>query len=123
MPYSDLSQRKKKLLADGALHRANMMMARADIAAGIQPGALAKDALGHFSSAAKVLLLNTLRGAAANPGKLSPLLITGLSLLSKKAVRKPLMIAGIAGGAIAGAIYLSKLFRGSDVNRNDAGDR
>ncbi|RXZ36439.1 hypothetical protein D9O50_07905 [Oxalobacteraceae bacterium CAVE-383] len=111
-PVLSAADRKKKLLADGALHRANIMVARADISAGVHPGALAREALGQFSVTAKTLLLDTVRTTAMNPAKLSPLLMTGLSLLARKSMRKPLMYASIAGGAIAGAVYLSRLFRG-----------
>ena len=51
-----VAARKKMLLADGALHRASIIVARADIAAGMRPGALAKDALGHLSETAKTLI-------------------------------------------------------------------
>jgi hypothetical protein len=124
-PASPLSaaERKKKLLADGALHRANILIARADIAAGVQPAALTKDAISHFSATAKALLFDTLRNTAANPAKLSPLLMTGLSLLAKKSIRKPLMYAGVAGGAIAGAIYLAKLFGGNGEKQDNNGDQ
>ena len=114
-----VAARKKMLLADGALHRASIIVARADIAASMRPGALAKDALGHLSETAKIVLLETFRNGIKNPRKLSPLLITGLSLLSKTYIRKPLMYAGIAGGAIAGAIYLINQFSGSRTDRND----
>jgi hypothetical protein len=111
--------RKKKLLADGALHRANIIVARADIAAGARPGVLTKDVLSHLTESAKVLLLTSLRGVIANPGKLSPLLLPGLSLLAKSSIRKPLMCAGLAGGAVAGAIYLINLFSNKDTDQND----
>lgn len=111
--------RKKKLLADGALHRANIIVARADIAAGAQPGALTKDVLLHLTESTKGLLFTFLRSVIANPSKLSPLLLTGISLLSKPFIRKPLMYAGIAGGAVAGAIYLINLFSDKDTNQND----
>jgi hypothetical protein len=130
MPYSkpqgasipSTAERKKKLLADGALHRANILIARADISAGVRPGALTKEAIGQFSATAKNLLFDTVRTTMANPAKLSPLLMTGISLLAKKSIRKPLIYAGIAGGAIAGAIYLVNLFRGNDANQNDDSD-
>jgi hypothetical protein len=117
-PKLSAAARKKKLLADGALHRANLMVARADIAAGVQPGALTKDALSHLTESAKGMLLNSVRDFTAHPGKLSPLLLTGFSLLSKSAIRKPLMYMGIAGGAVAGAIYLINLFRDKDKHQN-----
>jgi hypothetical protein len=133
MPYSNqpsnpvrspsAAERKKKLLADGALHRANILVARADISAGVQPSALTKEAIGHFSATAKTLLFDTVRNATTNPAKLSPLLMTALSLLAKKSVRKPLMYLGVAGGAIAGVIYLTKLFRGGDATQDDVGDQ
>jgi hypothetical protein len=113
--------RKKKLLADGALHRANIIVARAEIAAGARPGALTKDVLLHLTESSKGLLFNALRGFIANPGKLSPLLLTGISLLSKPFIRKPLMYAGIAGGAVAGAIYLLNLFSNKESDQNDDG--
>lgn len=130
MPSSDqhpkrpasVAERKKRLLADGALHRANILIARADISAGAQPAALTKDAIAHFSTTAKTLLLETARGALSNPAKLSPLLMTGVSLLSKKAIRKPLIYAGVAGGAIAGVIYLSKFFRSGTAEPAESAD-
>lgn len=115
-----LAERKKKLLADGALHRANILIARADISAGVQPGALTREAIGHFSGTARSLLIETARGVLSNPARLSPLLMTGVSLLSKKAIRKPLIYAGVAGGAIAGIIYLSKFFRSGNSESLDS---
>ena len=109
------ADRKKKLLADGALHRANILVARADIAAGVQPGALVKDALTHITEVAKTLVGDTLRIGTMNPAKLSPLLLTGFSLLSRTYIRKPLMYVGLAGGAIAGALYLIKLFSATNT--------
>ncbi|HEY4071602.1 MAG TPA: hypothetical protein VGM52_00715 [Herbaspirillum sp.] len=122
-PESSAAARKKKLLADGALHRANIVMARADIAAGTQPGALTKEALSQLAESAKGLLFNSVREFVAHPGKLSPLLLTGFSLLSKSTIRKPLMYVGVAGGAVAGAIYLFKLFCDKDKNQNGDYDR
>jgi hypothetical protein len=121
-PIPSTAERKKKLLADGALRRANILIARADIRAGAQPGALSKEAIGHFSATAKNLLFDAVRNTVANPSRLSPLLMTGISLLAKKSMRKPLMIAGIAGGAIAGTIYLVNLFKGNDAIQNDDSD-
>ena len=117
-----VAERKKKLLADGALHRANILIARADISAGAQPGALTREAIGQFSTTAKTLLMETARNAIANPARLSPLLMTGLSLLSKKAIRKPLIYASLAGGAIAGVIYLSKFFRSGNAEFAESAD-
>lgn len=130
MPYSNQhpqrtpspAERKKKLLADGALHRANILIARADISAGAQPGALTKEAIGHFSTTAKTLLFETARTAVSNPARLTPLLMTGISLLSRKAIRKPLIYAGVAGGAIAGVIYLSKFFRSGNAESAQSED-
>jgi hypothetical protein len=122
-PIPSTAERKKKLLADGALHRANILIARADIATGAQPGALTKEAISHFSATAKTLLFDTMRNTVAHPSKLSPLLMTGVSLLTKKSIRKPLIYAGVAGGAIAGAIYLVNLFSSkNDTNQNDGAD-
>jgi hypothetical protein len=114
-PDQSAATRKKLLLADGALYRASIIVARADIAAGLQPGVLAKNAIGRLSETAKVALLDSLRSSAFSPRTLSPLLITGFSLLSKTYIRKPLMYAGIAGGAIAGAIYLIDKFSGKEA--------
>lgn len=117
-----VTERKKKLLTDGALHRANILIARTDIYAGVQPGALTKEAIGHFSETAKTLLMETTCSAIKNPARLSSLLMTGLSLLSMKAIRKPLIYAGVAGGVIAGVIYLSKFFRGSNPESMESTD-
>jgi hypothetical protein len=113
------AERKKKLLADGALHRAKILIARADIAVGAQPAALTREAVSHFSATAKDLLFTTLRTTAANPARLSPLLMTGLSLLSKRAIRKPLMYVGLAGSLIAGVIYLKNQFSDAAANQHD----
>jgi hypothetical protein len=108
--------RKKMLLAEGALYRASIIAAQADIAAGLKPSVLAKGAFAYLSGTAKATLLDAFRSGAKNPRALSPLLLTGISLLSKKYIRKPLMYAGIAGAAVAAAIYLIDKFSGGKAD-------
>lgn len=111
------AERKKLLVAQGALHRANMMVARADIAAATEPSAMARGVLTRVAAALKATALDNLRVGGIRVGDvrvnggldmrtLLPLVTGGLSLLSKTAIRKPLMYVAVAGGAIAGAAYL-----------------
>lgn len=119
MPEQTLttSERKKILVAQGALHRANMMLARADIAAATEPSTMARSVLTRIAATLKATALDNLRVGGIRVGDvrlnggldlrtLLPLITGGLSLLSKTAVRKPLMYIAVAGGAIAGATYL-----------------
>lgn len=112
-----ISERKKLLVAQGALHRANMMVARADIAAASEPSIMARSVLSRLAAALKATALDNLRVGGIRVGDvrlnggldmrtLLPLLTGGISLLSKTAIRKPLMYVAVAGGAIAGVAYL-----------------
>ncbi|MDB5776619.1 MAG: hypothetical protein JWP38_2752 [Herbaspirillum sp.] len=121
-PEQSIAARKKELLAAGALYRAKIIAARTDIAEGVRPGALAKSALAQLSETAKIALLDTFRGGVVNPRILSPLLMTGLSFLSKAGMRKPLLYVGVAGGAIAAAIYLKNKLGDNSASVDDSAE-
>ena len=117
LPSLSVSERKKLLVAQGALHRANMLVARADIAIASEPAVMARTILTRMGAAAKASALDNLRIGGVRVGDvnlkggldlrtLSPLLLGVWSLLTKAAVRKPLIYVAVAGGAIAGATYL-----------------
>jgi hypothetical protein len=49
--------------------------------------------------------------------------MTGLSFLSKKWMRKPLLYAGAAGGAIAAAIYLKNKLEDNSAAVDDVAEQ
>jgi hypothetical protein len=100
LPVAD---RKKMLIAQGALFRAEIMHAKEVTRAGLRPDSLARGALSHIGLAALAALKS--RGgpsvAGVNVQSLLPLVITGISLLSKNPSLKPALRGGLAAAAAA----------------------
>lgn len=96
-PKYDMSikERRRKLLAEGALLRMGIMAARGTVRANLNTGFMAKIAMNRLVGT----VASTFSGAFSSQGtglqSLSPLFIGGLSLLSKRWLYKPLLYAGI----------------------------
>jgi hypothetical protein len=107
LPVAD---RKKMLIAQGAVFRAEIMNAKEITHASLRPDSLAKGALNHIALAA----LAAIKGrsgpsiAGINLQSILPLLLSGISLLSKNSSLKPAMrgmlAVGAAGAGIAAAL-------------------
>ena len=113
-PKSEMTveERKRLLLAEGALLRIGIMDARSVVRGNLNPESLAKGALNRVVGAA----YSTFGGAfsSGNLQALSPLLIGGISLLTKRYLRKPLMYGGVISAVASLAYYLSKKKKRSD---------
>jgi len=114
MPQTDwkpdvpLEERKRKLLAEGALFRIGIMQARGTVRANLNAESLAKGALNRIVGAVSATFSGTLSGKGGNLQSLSPLLIGGISLLSKRYLRKPLLYGAVISAGGAFAYYLTR---------------
>ena len=100
-------QRRRKLLAEGALYRFGIIEARAQVHANLNAPSLAKSVMGKISGLLGTGLGGLFSGAGSSTlQSLSPLLVSGLSMLSRRYLRKPLLYYGIIGAGVALARYL-----------------
>ena len=105
-------QRRRKLLAEGALYRFGIMEAREQVRAGLTTTGLAKSAFGRMGrmSGALGASVSSLFSGGGNAGKIlqsvTPFLMSAVSLVSKRYVRKSVMYYGIITASILLARYL-----------------
>lgn len=112
-------ERKRKVLAQGALYRLGVMEAREVVRENLSVESLAKGALsraGHFAASLlgggkamrsiKSIASSGLGGVSLQ--SVTPLLVTGASLLSRRWLRKPLLMGGVLAAVGGLAYYLSQ---------------
>jgi hypothetical protein len=95
------ADRKKQLIAQGALHRAEIVLAQQTTQDSLHPDSLARSALRHLALTAMSTFRN--RNAGGLPFDVQtvlPLVLSGISAFSKS---KPLVKKIVFGAAIAGA--------------------
>jgi hypothetical protein len=109
----DKTQRKKQLIAQGALHRAHIVLARQETRAALRPQALARGTLGPIAGVALTLLGR--RAGSLLPGARAwmPLLLTALPALAKR--RRLWKVAAAAGGAAALGLWLARRRKSADA--------
>jgi hypothetical protein len=125
-------ERKRKVLAQGALYRLGVMEAREVVRHNLSAESLAKGALSraaHFATSfigggktlqsIKSLAAGGLGGVSLQ--SVTPLLITGVSLLSRRWLRKPLLYGGIISVVGGLAYYLSQRSGGQDAENESDG--
>jgi hypothetical protein len=103
-----LAERKRQLLQEGAVFRAEMIRCRDVVSSNMNGGSLTQSLFGRVAG----MVYSTI---AKHPGlfnasrlqSLAPLLVTGVSLLSKRALRKSLIVGSILIGAVGAATYFS----------------
>lgn len=104
------AQRKKVLVAQGAMYRLGLVESKNALQANLQPDVLAKSALNSFVTTASTALghgFNLRNLSGANLQAILPVAISVVSLLAKrKALIKPLLIGAIA---LAAAIGIARL--------------
>jgi len=101
--------RRRKLLAEGALYRIGIMDARERVRANLNASSLAKSAMRRMGGALSSGIGDLFSGKAGNTlQSLTPLLISGASMLSKRYLRKPLLYWGILGAGVVLARYLAR---------------
>ena len=122
MPFDE---RRRKLLAEGALLRIGIMDARTAVRANLNAESLAKSAMKRMFRSVST----TLGGVFSSTGgghfpslqslqALSPYLLSGISLLSKRSLRKPLLYGGIISIGAGLAYYFTR----KRSNVSDGGD-
>jgi hypothetical protein len=95
-------ERKKQLIAQGALYRAEVLAAKATVSEALQPASLASNLLQHVARSAMVALRGGVAGGPAGLQTVLPLLLSGVSALARKPRMKPLL-GLVLGAATAGA--------------------
>lgn len=109
---SPLAQRKKVLLAQGALYRAGVNESRAVVRENLHPGVMAKSAVNHLAATASAAFDNIFRLKNFNAGNLQillPLLTSGFSLLSRRGLIRPILRGAVVVATMGTASYF--LFR------------
>ena len=101
--------RKRQLIAQGAIYRTEVMLARQAVRDSLQPDTLAKSAVHKAGLAALAAFRN--RNAFGVAGldlqTVLPLAMTGISLLiRKKSLVRPLLRGAAVSGLIAGVVAL-----------------
>lgn len=106
------SDRKKHLIAQGAIYRAEVMLAKQAVQDGLRPETIARNAV-HQAMLVGLAALKT-RNIGGLPGinlqNLLPLAMSGVSALSKnKALVKVVLRGAVVAGSVAGVVrVLSK---------------
>lgn len=104
------AQRKKMLVAQGAMYRLGLVKSKNELQANLHPDVLAKSALNSFVTTASTALghgFNLRNLSGANLQTILPVVISVVSLLAKrKALIKPLLIGAIALAAASGIARL-----------------
>ncbi|QRX84273.1 hypothetical protein [Glaciimonas sp. PAMC28666] len=103
-----LAERKLQLLREGEMFRAEILLCRDGVRSHMPGGTFSKGLLGRVAGTAYALL-------AKQPGlfsvsrlqSLAPLLVTGVTILSKRPIRKSLFFGGILIAAASTAAYFS----------------
>ena len=117
------ADRKKQLITQGAIYRAEVILARQATAASLRPDSLGKAALHQVALAAFAILKR--RNFSGVPGlnlqTVLPIVMGGISALSK---RKPLIKTAVRGAAVAGlaAGVVALLARRKKKNASDTDD-
>ena len=100
------ADRKKQLIAQGRIYRAEVVLAKEATRASLRPEALAKNLFGRLAVGI-VSVFRSRDGAGLNVSTLLPLLMGGMSAWSKKrAILRPLLRGALIGSVIAGAFAL-----------------
>jgi len=107
------ADRKKQLIAQGAVHRAEVLRAKQMTRAGLRPDSLARGALRQLAGVAlEVVGKKTGIGLAGSGAQtLLPLLLSAGSALlrNKSSLRKPLLRGALIAGSVAAVVvFFSK---------------
>jgi hypothetical protein len=112
-----MAQRKKKLVAQGAIYRLGVIESRNAVQANLHADTLAKGALDHLMASVPGAFSNAFGNATglknftlADAKALLPFLISTVSLLSRKKALLKLVIVGAVALTAAGAVafFVSK---------------
>lgn len=103
-----LAQRKLQLLREGGAYRAEILRCRDGVRSNISGSPLSKGMLGRIVGTAYTMMTKQ-SGlfSLSRLQSLAPILVTGVSILSKRPIRKSLFLGGIVIAAASTAAYLS----------------
>jgi hypothetical protein len=103
------ADRKRKLIAEGRIWRAEVLHAKEAVQEGLRPDSMARRVLGQAAVAGLALLRGKIGFAPAgiNVGTLLPLVVSGVSALAR---RKALVKPVLRGAAIAGTVAAAAAF-------------
>jgi hypothetical protein len=101
-------ERKRRLLAEGALFRIGLMEGRSTVRASLDAQSMAKGALSRIAGAVSSMAGGNFFGKGSSMQSLLSLLIGGISLLPRRHLRKPLLYGSIISAGVVVACYLSR---------------
>lgn len=101
------ADRKKQLIAQGRVYRAEVVVSTEEVSSGLRPDSLAAAALNQVALIALAALRKRSGAAGINLAALLPLAASGVSALSKKkAGFKPVLRGVLVAGAVAAMVAL-----------------
>lgn len=101
-------ERKRRLLAEGALLRIGLMEGRDIVRANLDAKSLARGALGRIAGAVSSMAGRNFFSKGGSMQSLLSLLIGGISLFPGRHMRKPLLYGSIISAGMVAACYLSR---------------
>ena len=119
------TDRKKQLIAEGAVYRAEVMFAKQAVQSSLRPETIARNAL-HHAILVGMAALKT-RNIAGLPGvnlqSLLPVAMSGISALSKnKALVKVVLRGAVIAGSVAGIVRMLSRKKKSDAPNEASGE-
>ena len=102
-------QRKKALIAEGAMRRHEIDHARYIVRANLHADVIAKNAVSHFTTAAYAAVDNVFSWNSLRNGNLQTLLpfaASAYSLVTKRKLIVPILRGAVVLSAVAGAVYV-----------------
>lgn len=98
--HTSIAQRKAQLVAEGKVFRTRISSAKEAVKAGVQAESLTKAAISHIAAAAFALIGSRGGIPGVNLQTVVPLLVGGISALSKKALLKPVLAGAVVLGSL-----------------------
>lgn len=102
-------QRKKALIAEGAIRRQEIDHSRDIVRANLHADVIAKNAVSHFTTAAYAAVDNVFSWNSLRNGNLQTLLpfaASAYSLVTKRKLIVPILRGAVVLSAVAGAVYM-----------------
>jgi hypothetical protein len=114
-----ISRRKEDLLAQGALLRSGLSSAQNVVRVRLRPESLVQSAISHVAMALYAAFKSRTSLAGVGLPTLLPLLIGGVSALSKKALLKPALRVGLVLATVGAIIgMMAKRKKTADIKRD-----
>jgi hypothetical protein len=114
-----LAQHKAQLVAQGAAYRSSIRAAQHAIRADLSVNELTRSVLSHVASTAYAAFKSRTGIAGVNLQTLLPLVIGGVSALSRRSLLKPVLRVALLLGAAAAALALVAKKKKANQKRRD----